>query len=160
MNALIVYDSKFGNTERIARSIGEELGSAHVVSIAEAARLDLAAYDLLVVGGPTHIHGMSQPMRGLASGFIRGTLRDVPAAAFDTRYHAPAAFTGSAAHGIAHSLKRAGALLIVEPESFFVRSDEAQTDTSLEEGEVERARSWAGVLRERTAALRRPMAAR
>jgi len=47
--------------------------------------------------------------------------------------------SGSAAHGIASKLKRAGASLIVEPESFFV----AEREGPLEEGELERAATWA-----------------
>jgi len=160
MNALIVYDSKFGNTERIARAVGEALDFARVVSVAEAGGPDLAACDLLVVGGPTHMHGMSLPMRGLADGLARGALRGVPAAAFDTRYRAPELFTGAAARGIAHGLRRAGALLVAAPESFFVERGATQEETKLEEGELERAWAWAGALRERAEALREPRAAR
>ncbi len=66
-------------------------------------------------------------------------MQGIRAGAFDTRYHMSAWKSGSAAHGIANKLKRAGASLLVEPESFFV----AEREGPLEEGELERAARWA-----------------
>ena len=78
-------------------------------------------------------------MKTLLEGFPRRTLKGICAGAFDTRYHMSAWKSGSAAHRIASKLKRAGASLIVEPESFFV----AEREGPLEEGELERAAGWA-----------------
>lgn len=53
----------YGNTRHVAEAIAEGLGGksvAKLVPVAEAADLDGVDCDLLVVGGPTHVHGMSR----------------------------------------------------------------------------------------------------
>ncbi len=111
MNALIVYDSKFGNTERIARAIAGRLGSARLIRAEEAGALGRTECDLLIVAGPTQRHGTSPAMQEWLERIPRGGLKDVPAAAFDTRYRMSQILTGSAAARIASRLKRAGELL-------------------------------------------------
>ena len=124
MRAVVVYESMYGNTHRIADAIGAGLEAAfdvRVVPVSHAGPEVIADADLVVVGGPTHAHGMSRastrkaavqaadkPVGGLtvepdAMGpGLRdwfGSLGDYPAraAAFDTRVHGPAALTGRAA---------------------------------------------------------------
>src|SRR5271157_4403309 len=63
MRAVIVYESMFGNTHAMADAVGEGLEpmlEVVVVPLAEAGRERLGDADLLVVGGPTHFHGMSR----------------------------------------------------------------------------------------------------
>jgi len=63
MEILVVYESSYGNTHLIADAIGEGVGTAHtvhVVPVAKATRELVDRADLVVVGGPTHIHGMSR----------------------------------------------------------------------------------------------------
>ena len=142
MNTLIIYDSTFGNTAQLAQAMADKLGEHGTSRIAladEAGLTEVKEIDLLLVGGPTQRHGLSPSMKTLLEGFPRRTLKDIGAGAFDTRYHMSAWKSGSAAHGIASKLKRAGASLIVEPESFFV----AEREGPLEEGELERAAAWA-----------------
>ena len=74
-----------------------------------------------------------------AGGGSMGIAHGLGAAAFDTRYHMSAWKSGSAASRIASILKRAGASLVLSPESFFV----AEREGPLEEGELERAAQWA-----------------
>jgi hypothetical protein len=65
MQMLVVYESMYGNTHEIADHIAEGLrlgGDVDVVAVAGATPERLAAADLLVVGGPTHIHGMTTNM--------------------------------------------------------------------------------------------------
>jgi flavodoxin len=142
MNTLIIYDSNFGNTAQLAQTMADkqgEHGTARIASANEADLTEVKEIDLLLVGGPTQRHGLSPSMKTLLEGFPRRTLQRIHAGAFDTRYHMSAWKSGSAAHGIASKLKRAGASLIVEPESFFV----AEREGPLEEGELERAAIWA-----------------
>ena len=64
MRAVIVYESMFGNTHAIADAVGkglEPMLEVVVVPLAEAGGERLGDADLLVVGGPTHFHGMSRP---------------------------------------------------------------------------------------------------
>ena len=78
--ALVVYESFFGNTESIARAIASGLRledvAAEAVDVGELHDEDLDAYDLLVVGGPTHAFALSRPQ----------TRRDAAARGGDTSY--------------------------------------------------------------------------
>jgi flavodoxin len=142
MKALVVYDSKFGNTRRIAQVIGDALAegfSVQVIPAAEATPLP-DDIDLLLVGGPTHAHGASAPIKALLAGVGRGALPGVPAAAFDTRFQMPRWISGSAAGVIAKRLQRAGCAMIAPSESFFVSRE---GDPLLLPGELERADTWA-----------------
>lgn len=159
MNALVLYDSKYGNTEQLARVIGERIGALSALSVEEVEARDLASCGLLIVGGPTHTHGMSVVMRDFVEGLSRRALQGVPAAAFDTRFHGSRLITGAASHGIARHLRRAGAQLMLPPESFFVVREGEPEETRLVEGELERARAWAATLLHEVAVARERAAA-
>jgi hypothetical protein len=63
MRAVIVYESMYGNTHLIADAIGAGLSAAFdvtVLPVAAASPDALADASLIVVGGPTHAHGMSR----------------------------------------------------------------------------------------------------
>jgi hypothetical protein len=63
MRAVVVYESMYGNTHLIADAIGAGLGTVfdvRVVPVSEASAAVLDGADLVVVGGPTHAHGMSR----------------------------------------------------------------------------------------------------
>ena len=161
MKAVVVYESMYGNTHRVADAIGRGLarsGEVVVVPVAKAALPLVTDVDLVVVGGPTHAHGMSRPntrqaavdqakhkpIDPAASGpGVREWLETMPpiaasAAAFDTRAGvAPALVTGRASKGIAKQLRQHGFGQVVEPESFLV-----DKDNHLEPGEEERAEEW------------------
>jgi len=163
MRAVVVYESMYGNTRAVAEAIGEGLRRAWDVTVAPVGRagpevLDGAA--LIVVGGPTHVHGMTRPRsRAMAAEVSRrpeSTLHleegadgpgvrewlaslghvNVLAAAFDTRATGPAVFTGRASKHISLELGRHGAHLVRRPESFLVSGDK------LAAGEEARARRF------------------
>ena len=161
MNVLIVYDSQFGNTERIARAIAQRLRSAQLLRPEEADALERITCDLLIAAGPTQRQKASPAMQEWLERLPRGVLKDVPAAAFDTRYRMSRFLTGSAAERIASRLKRAGARLVVPPESFFMERDVPPQGEKrrhemerLEPGEEERACEWAAGILERMGAAR------
>ena len=58
MNAIVVYESIYGNTHDVADAVAEGLGAATVLSVPEAVGRAGEA-DLLVVGGPTHMHRLA-----------------------------------------------------------------------------------------------------
>src|SRR6266536_4698634 len=63
MRAVVVYESMYGNTHLIADAIGAALRTAfdvRVVPVSQAKPEVIADADLVVVGGPTHAHGMSR----------------------------------------------------------------------------------------------------
>lgn len=169
MKAVVVYESIYGNTAQVAQAVAEGLREGVEVVVMPASdnvRIALDDADLLVVGGPTHVHGMSTEMSRRAAAAdvktaertgvepalegeaVRQLLHDVGegdgmgAAAFDTRIHKARVLTGSAARGIARRLARHDFALVAEPESFFV----ADTAGPLEEGERERAVEWGRML--------------
>ena len=168
MRVVVVYESSYGNTHQIASAIADGMGSTHevtVVRVGQATRELIGQADLVVVGGPTHIHGMTRPSTrkaavdaarkpdsplaldpdaegpGLREWFDSIGDVKVKAAAFDTRLEGPAAFTGRASKGIARMLRHHGADLMADPESFLVTKE-----THLEPGEEERARQWGETL--------------
>jgi hypothetical protein len=64
MRALVVYESMYGNTHAIACAIAAGLRATHEVTLVpvSAATPELPAEaDLLIVGGPTHMHGAQKP---------------------------------------------------------------------------------------------------
>jgi hypothetical protein len=168
MQVVIVYESMYGNTHLVAGAIeaGFAPGADVTVVPVSAARpelLDEAA--LVVVGGPTHVHGMSRAAtrKGAAEAAQKpdsgptlepdalspglrewfGTLGQchTKAAAFDTRIKAPAALTGRASKGIARELRQHSFEMAAEPESFFVTKE-----NHLEASEEDRAREWGAQL--------------
>jgi len=141
MNAMVIYDSKFGNTRYIAEAIGRSLGTTYDVSVQSVAEAPEVPRDinLLLVGGPTHAHGVSQPMQQFLNGLHADAVLGASVATFDTRFHKMKLLTGAASEGIAKRLRKRGAVIVADPESFFVTGGEGP----LEEGEVERAGIWA-----------------
>ena len=65
--AAVIYDSRFGNTQKIARALALGMEKQEVkVDCFKVDEVDfdkLAEYDFLAVGGPTHMLGMSEPMK-------------------------------------------------------------------------------------------------
>jgi flavodoxin len=144
MNALVLYESRFGNTERIAEAIALLLQEAVPTRLAVVEDVTdcaetLHGVDLLVVGGPTHAHGVSQHLRDALECLGEHSLDGIRVAAFDTRVPGPRLITGSAAVRLARLLRRRGGWLVVPPANFIVEGREGP----LERGEVEHARAWA-----------------
>jgi menaquinone-dependent protoporphyrinogen IX oxidase len=145
MNSLVVYGSRHGNTRKVAEAIAFELGKRGVVELvsAEKARTVLPEQlDLIVVGGPTEAHRITEPVAQFLDRVGKDQLVGVAAAAFDTRLRWPEWLSGSAAAGIARRLLQARANVIAPEVSFFVSGKLP----ALEPGEVERAAVWAASL--------------
>jgi flavodoxin len=165
MRALVVCDSVYGNTETIARAVVEGLKEHHSVRLLRAGfaqASDLASIDLLVLGGPTQRHHASDQLREFLDRLPGCSLTDVSAAAFDTRYRMSMFLTGSAAADAVRVMRRAGAKLVDEPQSFFILPDQPPRGQrrrhemeTFAPGEVERARTWAAGLA-RVAAVKQP----
>ena len=163
MRAVVIYESMYGNTHEIATTIGRRLGAEAEVSVVplDAASDDVVrSADLLVVGAPTHVHGMSSA-RTLEAAVEASHKEDGPsldpdapgpgvrawldalhsgsglAAAFDTRIDGPALVTGRASKGIARRLRKHGYRVVVDPESFLVKGND------LVDGEIAHAERWA-----------------
>jgi hypothetical protein len=164
MRAVVVYESMFGSTHRVARAIGDgiaEVMEVTVASVSDTTATLVEGVDLIVAGGPTHVHGMSLPrtrdqaekmaadsggelhLDDDASGIgVREWLQSLPptealAAAFDTRTNIPRVLSGAASGRIDHAFRRRGLRLVTAPMSFLVN-----TSHHLEAPELARARAW------------------
>jgi hypothetical protein len=161
--ALIVYESMFGNTEKVAAAIRDGLST---VIDTDLVRVDQASgripmdVRLLVVGGPTHAFSMSRASTRTdavkqgdvvmpAETGIREWLGALPdrttqtlSATFDTRITKVRRLPGSAAKSAAKILRRRDLHAIVPPESFFVDD----TTGPIGEQELARARQWGETL--------------
>jgi flavodoxin len=155
MKSLVIYDSMYGNTEKIAQAIGRILqtkGDARVVSIKEASISDLKGIDLLLVGSPTQAFNMLPAVKSWLKDLPKGSLAGIKVAAFDTRMDVKKvnnkfltfmeSFSGYAAEKIGKQLVNKGGNQIVKPEGFFVDGSEGPITA----GELERAIAWAGKL--------------
>lgn len=172
MGAVVAYESMYGNTRQIAEAIAEglkPLGELEVVSVNAGDESTADEADVLIVGGPTHMHGLATSMSRKAAADAANEEDDVElepgavdgpglrqwlgqgqgdgkrAAAFDTRLDKSPIITGMAARGIAKRLRRRGYELITDPESFLVEDSEGP----LADGELERAKAWGASLAEK-----------
>jgi flavodoxin len=147
MQTLVIYDSKFGNTEKVAEAIARGIGPGSEVRVASAdgAARALEALGsrphLVLVGGPTQNRGPSAGLRALLDA-LPAALRGVPAACFDTRYRGPVWLMGSAAAAAAKALAKTGADIVAPPESFLIVRRGPLPLQTLEPGEIERAEAW------------------
>ena len=155
--ALVVYESMWGNSEKVARAVADGVREVMPVEVVEASRAptELADTDLVIAGGPTHAFSMSRvttrrdargqgaPLGCVESG-MREWLQALPVergrwfAAFDTRVTKVRHLPGSAARSAARASRRHGFTGAVDPESFYVLDVEGP----LEDGELERAHLW------------------
>lgn len=176
MKVLVIYESMYSNTHVVANSIASGLSSCGEVelgSVADTEPESVTDVDVLVVGGPTHMHGMSRSTTRKAAAQVaadddnvdiepgaegpglREWFRRLPdgkgkrGAAFDTRAEGSALVYGSAAKGIARRLRHSSYRPITDPESFFIDESEGP----LKDGEVDRARRWGAELAAKLNAL-------
>jgi flavodoxin len=144
MNTFVVYDSQFGNTERIAQVIADTLqafGPVRVMRVDPDHPFDCQEADVLLLGSPTQAFRPTPAMQSLVGNVPFVVLHDLAVACFDTRVHGP---WGSAARHMARRLRMLGVHPLVSPMSFFVQG----TEGPLAEGEVERAARWAVSIRQ------------
>lgn len=143
MNALVVYFSKFGNTQKLAETIADRLdshGSVQTISSENLTIEVLQEVDLVVMGSPTHKMNLPEAVKPVFDSLPRRVLPGTPAAAFDTSYKMSwwlNQFTAS--KRLAKKLRKLGGKLVVPPEIFHVTGREGP----LYDGELERAQAWA-----------------
>ena len=149
VKTLIVYDSVYHNTEKIALAIGTAFpaGSVKVLKAGAVHKSDLEGVNLFIVGSPTQGGRATQALQTFFGEIPEKGLKNVAIAAFDTRMtgeknsRAMRMFVklfGWAAGRIAETLKSKGGNLIVSPEGFIVEGRKGP----LKAGETERAAAW------------------
>ena len=146
MNTLVVYDSHYRNTERIAQTIADTLrafGQAQAVHVAQTHQVSFQELDLLILGCPTQGFRPTPAMQSFLGTVPFQSLSGLTVACFDTRFHGRL-WKSSAAPRMARQLRAIGVEPIVPPESFFVKA--MKKEGPLLAGEVERAATWARML--------------
>ena len=155
MKYMVIYDSVFGNTEKVAKEMGKALGVKKKAEVYKVDTIDfekLNDLDLLIVGSPTRAFSPTPSTTAFLKGIPGNSLKGVEVAAFDTRFpmndKVPGILKflvnifGYAAKPIADRLVKKGGTLVAEPEGFYV----ADSEGPLVEGELERAAKWVKVL--------------
>ncbi len=143
MSSIVIYDSLFGNTEKIARVIHNGLAAYGPVRMVLAGEIALGDLDdsetLLILGSPTQDRTLSPDMIALMENAPRAILRGRAVAVFETR-HDPRGPSGPAAQRLAGYVKPLGGRLILPPESFLLRGERGP----LGPDELRRAAEWVG----------------
>lgn len=149
MKTLVVYESFYGNTEKIAQAVGKALGGGQVLKFSDFTPDALKGVELLVVGSATRAFQPTPGIKSFLKSLPAGSLNGVRAAAFDTRVDVMEvnnafltfmeSIFGYAAEPIAKSLVKKGAAQPVPAEGFFVKGSEGP----MRDGELERATEWA-----------------
>jgi flavodoxin len=147
MKVLVVFDSMYGNTEKIARAIGGAIsGDVKVVRVGEVNPAELNSLDLLIIGSPTQGGRATQPIQDFIAKLPDTTIKGKRVAAFDTRMTTKlVGLFGFAAGKIGDTLKKKGGQFVLPPEAFFVTGSKGP----LKEVELERAAEWGKELLER-----------
>lgn len=147
MKSLVLYDSQFGNTEKIAQAIARGMGSATAIPVHKARLQNLKNISRLIVGSPTQGGRPTLPLQQFLDNLPAQSLIGVNVGAFDTRFDPTKvnlglkllmSIIGFAAPKIAKTLTHKGGKLLLAPEGFIVKGK----DGPLATGELERAATW------------------
>ncbi|MFO7636494.1 MAG: nitric oxide synthase [Clostridia bacterium] len=157
MRVLVVYDSYFHNTEKIAKAFIHDhttKSQVEVIKVQDITADALKGIDLLVVGSPTRAFKPTPDMVHFLKGIPAGGLKGMKAVAFDTRVSTDDMKSkllgtlvktfGYAAEPLDKLLRQKGARVVSLPQAFVVKDKEGP----LKPGEIERARDWAKSLLE------------
>ncbi len=156
MKTLIVYLSKFGNTRKLAEAMAETVkpsGNVRVVAIDQLAASDFDGVDLVVMGSPTHAFTLPEAVRTVLESLPLAILGGKSVAAFDTTVKPWPLRCLRASPKLLNRLTYLGGKPIARPETFFVKTKNPQKSGQIDlllEGELERARRWAGELLDRS----------
>ncbi|MFA6588456.1 MAG: flavodoxin family protein [Patescibacteria group bacterium] len=153
MKTLIIYDSQFGNTEKIAQAIGSAFGDeARVVRPTEVKLDELKNVNLLIVGSPTQGGRPTPALQKFLDDIPSDGLKGIKVATFDTRFllkdqnfalRMLMKTIGYAADKIIKILVAKGGQQVMPPEGFIVKGKEGP----LAEGEMERADEWTKLIK-------------
>lgn len=148
MKILVVYDSYFGNTERIALAIKDSIPeNKHVLvkKISEFNTNDLEGVEVIIVGSPTRAF---RPTEAIANFLKKIDVSKYKWIAFDTGVNTEQVKSkvlnvmvklfGYAAPNMAKIIKKARGVMLADPETFYVIGNEGP----LVAGEIDRFHKW------------------
>jgi flavodoxin len=160
MNAIIIYDSVFGNTGKVANTIGDTIaaalasqGQTKTIPIGEITTEQLQGVNLLIIGSPTRSFRPTEAVSKFLKSLPKNYLAEAKVAAFDTRIDLETIDSsalrfivdkgGYAASTIAKLMQKKGGKLVLPPEGFLVTGEKGP----LKDGELARAIDWANGIR-------------
>jgi flavodoxin len=156
MKALVIYDTFFFNTEKIAQAVGKGLGSDNEVTVVKVDAVNpemLEELDFLIVGSPTRAFNPTPASKSFIRKLSPNQLNGVKVTAFDTRLpineKTPgilrflSGIFGYADKPLLDELKKKGGIQVVPTEGFMVTDSEGP----LAVGELERAAAWGKEIR-------------
>lgn len=147
---LIIYDSLYGNTQKIAKAMAAMLAPPDCVTLKPVDSITTEDYrraELVIIGSPTHGGQPTGPLHEFLASLSPGAMDGKAVASFDTRFkidqhgrgmHILMKSIGFAAPKLAKQLQKLGGQLVVEPEGFFVEDKKGP----LLPGELARAGAW------------------
>ena len=86
---IVVYESKYGNTKRVAKTIVEGMGEARgmetILSEVEEVDFDnILDYDVILIGSPNHVGGPTRSIKRFIDKLGKLKLKEKRIAVFDT----------------------------------------------------------------------------
>lgn len=148
MKACVVFDTRYGNTEKVARSLEAGLKAAGLQTtcnnVSAITTAMLKESDLICVGSPTHNRTASESLRAFLGSLEKIDLSGKSALAFDTRRDSFLA--GSAAKYIEEALRKRGMKVIGQRISATIVGSESEAEqepSSKEERKEQRRRNVA-----------------
>jgi flavodoxin len=144
MKGVVIYDTTYGNTKKIAEAITDSLKESgldvDMFHVKETKELG-GNYDFLILGSPTKIGTMSWAVRGFIGKKMRGEeWSNKSFAAFDTEgENIMKKGGGSAAEKISKKLEAKGLMQLQAALKIAVRGMKGP----LKDGEIERAKEYA-----------------
>ena len=152
MKIVILFDSYFGNTEKVASYIKDGLdpsGELILNRFNNASQDILKNADILILGSPTRAFRPTKSAMDFIKNMPSNSLKGIKTASFDTRMDLKdvdskflrfmAGLFGYAAEPLQKMMIKKGSTAAAEPEGFFVKGNEGP----MYDGELERASSWA-----------------
>lgn len=152
MKALIVYESYFGNTEKVAKEIYNKISEKIEVKIVNADEVNtenIENADLLIIGSPTRAFHQTQKITKFLKILNKENLKGKRIAVFDTRADMEKVDSkflkfmvkhfGYAVDSIVKKVKGKSGNTVIMEEWFYVKESEGP----LFEGEIEKAQKWA-----------------
>lgn len=151
-DALVIYDSVFGNTRKVAEEMARILGDHQEVDIRQVGEVwpeHLDGIKLLIVGSPTRQFKATIALDQFLKQIPDGSLQGIKFAAFDTRMTPDdvrknwflaimVKLFGYAAEKIDKQLKILGGIELIPPQGFLVSAIEGP----LVNGELESVAIW------------------
>ena len=88
MRVLIVYESKYGNTKKVAETIGEgiieEGNEPDVTHVKEVEEETVKDYDIILIGSPTYVGSHAKSIKKFIKSLVNLPLEGKSFAVFDT----------------------------------------------------------------------------